>query len=211
MSPVTVESSQPAPEPTPNTEAAPAAGAPAAPKSAADNQSVRIAALVVLGIVLVGVVGYLIFGHSDKKKNANLTTAIGPNAWQAPRLHTEATTLGQPFYWAGPKSGMRYEFTRTTGDRIFLRYLPKGIHSGDKGAFLTIATYAVPGAYSKVKETTGSKTGPNGSVYWVRPNNPKNVLIAFPKVPYEVEVFDPKGAVAAVKVAKSGNVTTVGG
>jgi hypothetical protein len=196
---VTVESSQPTPQPAQNVQ----------PQPSTNNQAVRIAALVIVGLILVAVVGWLVFGKDDgkKKKKQNLTTAIGPNAWHVERLRAEALTLAHPFYWAGPRKGVRYEFWRTTDDQIFVRYLPKGKHAGDPGKYLIISTYRVPGAY-KALQKSGGKPGPNGSLIWVRPKSPTNVLIAWPRVPYEVEVYAPK-QVDAAKVAQSGNVTTV--
>lgn len=202
MSTVTVESSQPTPPP-----AQPAQTAQPAPS--ANNQAIRIAALVIVGIILVAVVGWLVFkDDGKKKKKENLTTAIGPNAWHADRLHAEALILPQPFYWAGPRRGVRYEFWRTTDDKIYVRYLPKGKKAGDNGKYLTISTYHVPGAYKAVKKS-GGKAGPNGSVVWVRTGSPTSILMAWPKVPYEVEVYDPN-PVDAAKVAQSGNVSAVG-
>ena len=204
MSPVTVESSQPAPQPAQPAEPA----QPAQPS--ANNQAIRIAALVIVGIILVAVVGWLVFGKSDskKKKKENLTTAIGPNAWHADRLHAEALILAQPFYWAGPRKGVRYEFWRTTDNKIYIRYLPKGLKAGDSSDQFSISTYHVPGAY-KALQKSGGKPGPNGSLIWIRPNSPTSILMAWPKVPYEVEVYDPN-PVNAAKVAQSGHVSPVG-
>jgi hypothetical protein len=210
MSPVTAESSQPAPQ-------------PAAPQStggqSSGNQSVRIAALVVLGLVIVGVVLYLIFGHSSSKKHNGKggrsgiqTSAIGPWALTANRLKAEGLSIGQPVYWAGTRPAVRYEFWRTTNGRIFVRYLTKPNKAGAKGAkWLVVATYPWGQAYKALKKQAkgaGIK-GPNGSIIWVRPTDPKSVLMAWPKVPYEVEIYDPRPAVA-LATARSGDVKTVG-
>jgi hypothetical protein len=204
MSRVTADSSQGAPS------------APSAPsadgESSANNQQIRIAVLVILALV-AGVVLWLILGRNDTKakpKPQNLTKALGPWALSGNRLHAEALTLGQPMYWAGPKRGVRYEFWRTTNNRIFIRYLPKGVRAGAPGQkYLIIGTYPVSNAYRAVKKLDGSVKGPGRSVVWVRPNDPRSVLIAWPGVPYEVEVYDPRPANAAT-VAQSGQVSSVG-
>jgi hypothetical protein len=129
------------------------------------------------------------------------------------RLRGEARLLGQPIYWAGPATtGYRYELTRTTSDHLYIRYLPRGVHAGAFGArFLVVATYPFPTAYKALRAAARGRTipGPEGSIIFARPHDPRSVLMAYPRVPYEVEVFDPSPA-RAMAVARSGIARPVG-
>ncbi|HEY2355204.1 MAG TPA: hypothetical protein VGH79_09945 [Gaiellaceae bacterium] len=52
-------------------------------------------------------------------------------------------------------------------------------------------------------------TGPDGSYIWARPKDPKSVLVAWPKVSEELEVYDPLPTTTAT-IAESGKLTPVG-
>jgi hypothetical protein len=179
------------------------------------SQQVRIAALIVVAIV-VGVVLWLVLGHNSKKKHhktAGTTVLFGPKLYKkASGLKGEAGALGgQPIYWAGKQSGLRYEFTQLKNGHIFIRYLPKGVKNGAKGAhYLIVATYAYRNAYKALKKLAKTRAlhGPGHSVIYVRPNDPKSVLIAWPKVQYEVEIYDPRPSYAR-QVAESGQVAPI--
>jgi len=203
MSPVTAES----PQSTTN-------AAPAAKAEGSGNQQLKIAILVVVAAI-VGVGLWLALSHHSTKKKAKqhaLTTAIGPLGLNQPKLQARALALGQPMWWIGPKRGVRYEFQRTTNDRIFVRYLPKGVGVGKKpGRYLIIATYPWANAYKSLKKVSHNRgvAGPRGSYIWARPNYPKSVLVAFTGLPYEIEVYDPSATKAAT-IAESGQLRTVG-
>ncbi len=156
--------------------------------------------------------GPLVHPTSDPRTPQRpVTTAIGPVAMSAGRLTAEAMVLGEPIFWAGPAAGERYELVRTDSDRLYLRYLPRGVRPGAAGAhFLVIATYAFPGAYKALRAIARGRgvAGPEGSLVYVRPHDPRSVLIAFPRVPYEIEVYDPSPA-RAMAMAESGNVRPV--
>jgi len=207
MSPVTVESSQPAPQqPAPPTQGA-------QPQSAASNQSVRIAALVVLGLVIVVVVAYLIWGRNDtsKPRNKGLVQAIGPIGFSAGNLAQESQFINTKFYWAGKRQGALYEFTRTNTGRLYVRYLPPGIKVGAKGAnYLIVATYPFVGAFHALKKQAAGRQipGPNGSIIYVRPKDPKSVLMGFPGVDDQIEIYAPH-AVEALAAARSGEIRPV--
>jgi hypothetical protein len=210
MSPVTAESSQPAAQPA----------APQSSGSSASNQSVRIAALVVVGLVIVGVVLYLILGHNSSKKHhkakktAAVTTAIGPVLKTKKELIAMGPALQQPVYWAGPQAGKRSEFWRLQDDSIYIRYLPKGTPAGsDQNVpnYLVVSTYPFPNAFNRLKK--GSKNsgtiGADGAYVWQRPTDPRSVLMAWPGKGYEVEVFDPSSTLAK-HLALSGQIQPVG-
>lgn len=211
MSPVSAETPHPgaAENPQPSTQ-----GAAKAP--ATGNQSLRIAILVVVA-ALVGVGLWLAFGHSkDKKGGGNssaLKHAVGPVSLSESQLLTKAGNVGQPIYWAGAakQKGTHYEYTRRN-NKIWIRYLPKGVKANQKPAqLLIIGTYPLAHAYKALKKLAKGRgvTGNDGSFVWVRKGDPKSVYIVWPGRPYEVEVYSPNPTRAA-KIAESGQITTVG-
>ena len=125
------------------------------------------------------------------------------------RLKSEASFLGQPIYWAGPRKGYEYEFQRTATGYVYVRYLAQGLPAGAAGKFLTVATYPFIGAFKGVKAAGKGKAfaGPGGSIIYVRPD-PTSVLVAFPGIDYEIEIYDPSPLVARL-TAESGRVRAV--
>jgi hypothetical protein len=202
MSPVTAES------PQGTTNAAPAKS------GSMGSQQLRIGILVVVAAI-VGVGLWLALSHNSGKKKVKQhprTSAIGPLALSQTGLMAHTLAVGQPVYWAGPKRGVRYEFWRLTNDNIYIRYLPHGVRNGAPGKkYLIIGTYPFSNAYNALKKISKNRgvSGPRGSYIWARPNDPRSVLIAWPKVPYEVEVYDPSATKAAT-IAESGQVKPVG-
>ena len=92
-----------------------------------------------------------------------------------------------------------------------MRYLSHGVKVGDPWPkFLIVATYPYRGAYAALKKYAHGKVaaGPHGSIYFVDPGVPTNVYVAFPKVNYEMEIFDPSPAVAR-KIASTGRIRPI--
>ena len=139
-------------------------------------------------------------------------TAVGPEFLSPAGLADAAAHLKQTIYWVGPLKGDSYEFTRTSNGDAYVRYLPKGVNVGTKRTgYLIVATYPFSGAYAGLKKAAGSKgvSGPGGRLVYVRPNDPKSVLVAFPGVEAQIEVYDPRPA-RSLQVAKSVQLKPVG-
>jgi|SRR5579862_463705 len=137
---------------------------------------------------------------------------IGPTAYTAKNLAAESKFINTKFFWAGEQRGRQYEFTRTTTGNLYVRYLPRGTRVGAKGGgFLVVATYPFVDAYKALQKQSKGKAvkGPGGSLVYVRRNDPKSVLMAFPGVNDEIEIYDPAPAVA-LATAKSGKIKPVG-
>ncbi len=178
----------------------------------------RIVALVVVAAV-IGVVLWFVFHHTKKHpgngnkgngKQVVLQLLLLPSG-----LKAESQTIGQRIYWAGPKNGVRYEFTQEKNGHVFVRYLTGKAKKGVRAAnYLIVATYKYPNAYPLLKKLanknaiSGALKGPGGSVIYVRPHDQKSVLMAWPKTNYEVEIYDPLPT-QALLTAKSGNVAPV--
>ena len=97
---------------------------------------------------------------------------------------------------------------------MFIRYLPSGVAPGAKRPYLTVATYPFPGAFAAVRRTaaknpTGTIRLSGGGLAVVDAGYPKSIHVAYPGVPYQVEVFDPSPARARA-IVSSGKVKALG-
>ena len=78
---------------------------------------------------------------------------------------------------------------------------------------MTISTYPYRGAYRTLQQL-GTRQGsrvrqvPGGGIVVVSEQNPKSVYMAFPRQPYQVEVYD-RSARRALRLATSGRVSPV--
>jgi hypothetical protein len=132
-------------------------------------------------------------------------------------LTSLATSVGHPVYWAGPKAGYRYELTRTTDGRIYIRYLPAGVPVGTAAPdYLTVGTYPVRNALATVR-AIGAKSGGSllnlagGGLAALDPDHPLSTYIAYPGSGYEIEVYEPSPGVARTLVASGAIIPTSGG
>jgi predicted porin len=173
-----------------------------------------LGAVIAIGVVVaVGV--WALVGNNDHSSNSSSTptaTAIGPVGVSAQDLASKSHDLGQPVYWAGPKSGYTYEYTQTSDKKTYVRYLPPGVSVGEKKAnFLIIATYPFPNALPALKKVSNGK-GINvsgGGMAVVDQSYPESVHMAFPGVDYQVEVFDPSPQRSRAE-ATSGDIAPAG-
>jgi hypothetical protein len=172
--------------------------------------------LAVLGIAVAAtalVVALLVAGN----RGATTIPAVngGPKLVTQAQLEEFAGTLDHPLYWAGPKEGYSLELTRTSGGKIFLRYLPKGVPAGDsRPEFLTVGTYAGPKAFADLKRVWGregsvSLSLPHDGLVVYEAATPTNVYFGYPDAAYQVEVYSPS-AKTARSLVLDGRVTPVG-
>lgn len=139
----------------------------------------------------------------------------GPKLVSQAQLEHFAGTLDHPLYWAGPKQGYSLELTRTSGGKIYLRYLPGGVAAGDsRPEFLTVGTYAGPKAFADLKHVWGREgsvslsLAHHGLVVY-EATTPTNVYFGYPDAAYQVEVYSPS-AKTARSLVLDGRVTQVG-
>jgi hypothetical protein len=155
-------------------------------------------------------------------KSSSPTTTVAPIGQSAKPVATTqaglrrlAAQLGHPIYWLGPQANRTYELTRTTDDRIFVRYLPHDVPVGIRQALFTIVgTYPVPNALHVLRQLAGkagekSFSAPKHGFAVFNRAHPTNVYLAYPGSNLEIEVFDPSLARARTLVA-SGRVVPVG-
>lgn len=137
------------------------------------------------------------------------TRAVSPGA-----LRSLAKDLGQPIYWAGPRTGVTYEVRQAASGRIYVRYLPSGVKVGASGAYLTVATYPVVGAFAvtqglgKSPGNTSLRVRGGGVAAYDERATTKNVYVAYPGADYQVEVFDPTAG-RALELVRSGRISAI--
>jgi hypothetical protein len=178
--------------------------------------------VLVCAIALFVVAGVIVtIGSGGSGTSASTTAAapsstspaaIAPTGLSATKLGSFVTsTLKQPVYWAGARRGDLYELQRTANGSVFIRYLPRGVRVGDpRSAFLLVATYPYPDALARLQNgATGGTTLPGGGFALVDAARPTNVHLAFPGIPYEIEIYDPSPATAK-QIALSGDIRPVG-
>ena len=114
---------------------------------------------VVIIVSLAAVVGFglWLFVRNDESGGAQEASHSQSSTAQlsARNLVALGESLGRPFYWAGPRDGVSYEFTATADQKIFVRYLPAGVAAGSAKPYLTVATYPVANAYAVRRAAAG--------------------------------------------------------
>jgi hypothetical protein len=169
------------------------------------------AGFVVAAAVTVGVVVWLsLRGHGSTTRG--VTSGTVDVSMQ--RLRMLTNDLGRPVYWAGPKDGVTYEFTQSAGNRIYVRYLPRGVAAGSPRGYLTVGTYLVDHAFTatgnvarrpgEVRLAVGA-----GAIAFYDKARPTNAYLAFPGSKYQIEVYDPS-PLALRKLVTSGAIRRVG-
>jgi len=183
----------------------------------ARRPDVRVGAVVAVAIAVAFVAWLLVRGgDSNTPGTASTPTgqATGPSATSADELRGLSDELGHPIYWAGAVPDRTYELTRTSDDRIFIRYLPSGVPVGIREAAYTIVgTYPVENAYSVLqklakKPDESSFSAPVGGFAVYSAAQPSNVYLAYPGSNLQIEVYDPSPQ-RARELITSGQVAPV--
>jgi hypothetical protein len=184
----------------------------------ARRSNVRVGAIVAVAIAVAFVVWLLVRGGDSNTPGTGSTStgqATGPAAATTDELLALSDDLGHPIYWIGEVPNRIYELTRTSDNRVFIRYLPKGVPVGIRQAAYTIVgTYPVDNAY-KVLKTLAQKpdessfSAPSGGFAVYSTTQANNVYLAYPGSNLQIEVYDPSpqkarglitsGQVAAVR------------
>jgi len=156
----------------------------------------RLGALLALGFATF-LVGWLLIGRDHKpSKPGTAASATSESA-----LRDFAESAARPVYWAGPRTGQTYELTRTSDGRVYVRYLPEGVHVGDpRPRFLTVGTYPRANAFAELKRAARadgaeSRSLPKGGLA-VFSRGSSSVYFGFPDARYQVEVYAPSASTA---------------
>jgi hypothetical protein len=181
----------------------------------ARRPNVRVGAVIAVAIAVAFVVWLVVRG--DDSNTAATTTngqAVGPVAASEDELRSLSDELGHPLYWAGPIPDRTYELTRTSDNRVFIRYLPKDVPVGIRQAAYTIVgTYPVASAYKVLqglakKPDESSFSAPSGGFAVYSTTQPNNVYLAYPGSNLQIEVYDPSPQNAR-RLITSGQVAAV--
>jgi hypothetical protein len=175
---------------------------------------VRFGAVLAVA-ALIGFVVWLLLRGSGSTV-AQSPNPSGAGAVRAPvaLLTSLAASSARPIYWAGQRADDRYELTRTTGGRVYIRYLPPGAPVGSGQPYLTIGTYPVQDAFrvtSELANQSGSinvQTAGSPAVAFYDAAKPLSVFLAYPGSAVQVEVFSPVAHEAALLVS-SGAIAPV--
>src|SRR5919108_40576 len=81
----------------------------------------RVAIVVAVAIAVAVIVWLLASGDNNSSVKRVALKALTPQ-----QLADQASKLGRPIYWAGPRPGTTYEYTETSSGNVYVRYLPKG-------------------------------------------------------------------------------------
>ena len=180
------------------------------------QKNVRLGA-VGIGALAVAVIIAIVLGNGGGSSAPTTTqgtvSPINPIALTASQLATYVGDLNQTVYWVGPVKGDKYELTRTTANSVFVRYLPADVKAGThQRKYLVVATYPYKGALTALKAsgigTPVAVAGGKKGIAVVEDKLPTNVLVAFPGVDFQIEVFDPSPKKARAW-AISGAITPV--
>src|SRR5262245_14675298 len=170
----------------------------------------RIGAIVAIARV-AGLVAWLALRNDS---SGGKTAQGGAAAMTPSEITALAGSLGHPIFWLGPKKNTTYEVTQAVNGKVYVRYLPAGIDVGSSKPYLTVATYPFPGTFAvlrKMAKVKGAVTArvPGGGVAVLDLGYPQSVHIAYPRVDYQVEVYDPTPA-RAMQLVSSGQLKRLG-
>jgi hypothetical protein len=187
---------------------------------------IRIGAVGAVAVATAFVVWLLVRGNDNSSSTAKTGTvqSTAPTRTTRPpretvkavsvqSLRALADASGHPIYWAGPEPDVKYELTRVTDGRIYIRYLPKSVPIGDKHLYPIVATYPVANAYRAIR-TAAKESGAvtfhtkRGGLAVYNQSAPTNVYLAYPGSKYQVEVFDPNPS-RARRLVKTGAVRPI--
>jgi hypothetical protein len=154
--------------------------------------------IVVLVAAAAGTGVWLVVRDDDHESAQNAAAPARSSTAQLSERNLVALgdSLGRPFYWAGRRDGVSYEFTETAEGRIFVRYLPAGVKAGSAEPYLTVATYPVANAYAITRRAAVHPgavrlTGKDGAVAFYDKQKPTNVYLAFPRGNVQIELYAP--------------------
>lgn len=156
----------------------------------------RLGALIALGLATF-LVGWLFLGGDDKSSRPS----TGASSASEAELREFAASASHPVYWAGARPGQKYELTKTSDGRVYVRYLPEGAQAGDpRPQFLTVGTYPRASAYAELKRASRAEGAiarklPQGGLA-VLSKGSSSVYFGYPDAAYQVEVYAPSPGTA---------------
>jgi hypothetical protein len=171
-----------------------------------------LAGLIAAGVVVLAIVLLGGSGEDSSPEGEGESEAV---ALSESELLAEASGLGGPAYWIGPRADTEsYELTTTEDGRIYIRYLTGDAEAGDERAdFLSVGTYPFPDAKAGLQRSAAKGEGTleqgDGYTYLV-PAAGENAYVVFDDEPdLQVEVFSPQPG-EAEQLTRDGSVVPLG-
>ena len=183
-----------------------------APVPARSRSRVRFGAVIAVALAAGFVVWFLLRDTgSSSVKPAVASDAFAITSRDLGRLALSPTSRSSRL---GRKAGDTYELTRDQGGNIYLRYLPAGVVVGSAKPYLTVATYPFPGADAALEKQAAAKGAvtaklAGGGIAILDSSYPESVHVAYPNIPFQVEVFDPTPA-KAMQLVSAGGLASLG-
>lgn len=164
-----------------------------------DVRKVRLAVAGLLAVAGVAILAIVLLGGSDEDSSSSAGEGESEAvALSESELLAEASGLGGPAYWIGPRAGTEsYELTSTEDGRIYIRYLTGDAEAGDERAdFLSVGTYPFPDAKAGLQRSAakGEGTLEQGNDYtYLVPAAGENAYVVFDDEPdLQIELFSPQ-------------------
>jgi hypothetical protein len=195
--------------------------APAAEKERARRKPALFGAGAVVAVALaVAFVAWLAIDRGDETSTPQAESTIPSGTAPAttspvatPRIATIAdlrALKNTAFYWAGNRVGTRFELTSAADGTVFIRYLAPGQQAGSQAPALTVATYSRPDGFAEVERAAKRANVtrldlPEGGLAVVDERGKRNVHLAYPGQPYQVEVYSPQPGLAR-RLVESGAI-----
>lgn len=160
--------------------------------------AIRVAvASALTASLLTGGVAYFIISVNDSKITEAGAT-LGQVALTEAQLRDQVISKKLTAYWVGPIANAKYGLISNANGQVFVRYLLDGKGLEDTNAkYRVIATYPQSDAFSITKAAGNqanaiSFTNVDGAQVFYSKSYAANVYVAYPDVPYAIEIFDPK-------------------
>jgi hypothetical protein len=176
-----------------------------------------VLALVAAISAIVAGAAWIVAREGDEELRVSTTEVADGTTLAADgrELARQAASVGHAVYWVGPVSGNRYEVTKTTDGRAYVRYLTPGVRAGDpRPGFLTVGTYPIDDAFAVTRATSQREDSravraPASAVAFYSTSRPQSVYLAFESSELQIEVFHPTPREAR-RLVESGRVRPVG-
>lgn len=171
-----------------------------------------LAGLIAAGVVVLAIV--LFGGDSGDDSSSSGEAEAEAVALSEAELLAEASGLGGPAYWVGPREGTEsYELTTTEDGRIYIRYLTGDAEAGDESAeFISVGTYPFPEAKAWLQRSARGSGGEveQGQGYELLVGDSNNAYVVFDDEPdLQVEIYSPEPG-EAEQLARDGALSPLG-
>lgn len=174
---------------------------------------VVIASALTASLLTGGVAYFVVSVTGSQISEAGAT--LGQIALTEAQLRDQVISKKLTAYWVGPVPNAKYSLISNANGQVFVRYLLDGKGLEDTNAtYRVIATYPQTDAFSITKAAGNqpnaiSFTNVDGAQVFYSKSYAANVYVAYPDVPYEIEIFDPKDGGALSLATTAGTIQKI--